>query len=109
MNHCDTKAASEASRAVWGRKRARIKKEMAMTTEVFRGEFRQIDLDTLRGRVRVDGEYMHVCFADAPAMRAIVPGLLGRGKVTFQVNRFNGNRYRVVAVENNNKQTGASE
>ena len=80
-----------------------------MTTEVFRGEFREIDLDSMRGRVKVGGEHMYVYFADTPEVRAIVPGLLGRGEVAFHTKPPTWNRYRVVAVEPGNKQTGASE
>jgi hypothetical protein len=111
MNDCDTKAASEASQAVWERKRARIKKEMEMSepTEEFRGEFRSIDLDTMRGRVKVDGEHMHVYFADVPKIRAIVAGLLGRGEVTFYAEPHNLQWYRVIAIEKDSKQAGASE
>ena len=81
-----------------------------MTTEEFRGEFRQIDLDTLTGRVKVDGKHTHVYFANTPEMRAIVPGLLGRGEVTFhvEVQSQSWHRDRVVAIEPD-KQTGASE
>ena len=80
-----------------------------MTTEEFRGEFRQIDLDTLTGRVKVDGEHMHVYFAEVPKIRAIVAGLLGRGEVTFYAEPHNLQWYRVMAIEKNNNQTGASE
>ena len=88
---------------------SRTRKEMAMTTEVFRGEFREIDLDSMRGRVKVDGKHMYVCFADTPEMRAIVPGLLGLGEVTFYAKPHNLQWYRVMAVETDNNQTGASE
>ena len=77
-----------------------------MTTETLRGEFRKIDLDTMQGRVRVDGEHMSVYFADTPEVRAIVPGLLGRGEVTFHAKPHNLQWYRVVAVEPDNNQTG---
>jgi len=80
-----------------------------MTTEEFRGEFREIDLDTMRGRVKVGSEHHYVYFADTPEMRAIVPGLLGRGEVAFYTKPPTWNRYRVVAVEPDNNQTGASE
>jgi hypothetical protein len=79
-----------------------------MTTEVFRGEFRSIDLDTLTGRVKVGGEHMHVYFVDNAEMRAIVPSLLGLGEVTFYAKPHNLQWYRVMAVEPDN-QTGASE
>ena len=109
MNNCDTKAASEASQAVWERKRARIKRDMEMATEVLRGEFRSVDLDLLTGRVKVDGEHHYVYFADTPEMRAIAPGLLGRGEVVFYAKPHDIHGYHIVAIKPDNNQTGASE
>jgi hypothetical protein len=77
-----------------------------MTTEEFRGEFRKIDLDTMRGRVKVGSEHMRVCFSDNAEMRGIVPGLLGRGEVTFYASHQVSNYYVVMAIEKNNNQTG---
>jgi hypothetical protein len=111
MNDCDTKAASEASQAVWERKRARIKGDMQMSepTEALRGEFREIDLDKRTGRVKVGGENKCVYFADTPELRSIVPSLLGCGEVTFYVQLPTFIWYHIVAIEPDSNQAGASE
>jgi hypothetical protein len=51
---------------------------------------------------------MRVCFSDNAEMRGIVPGLLGRGEVTFRASHQVSNYYVVMAIEPDN-QTGASE
>lgn len=86
MNDCDPKAAVEASRKVWERKRRLIKEAMAVK-QTRRGTVRQIDLDSRTARL-VDraGNTSHVTFFPS-VQEDFIRSLMTAGEIEYEWER----------------------